>query len=166
MVLKINEGYEDYENDDYIDYDDESTQEAYYRIAEDNVRNLFGDYASINEDSFSMWDSGGYPGLCCEFDMYIDQFATDVFNKYKDELFRNSSIEWFPFDKERELECEAHVKLIGSYSVSVDVTDISGSNYDVKQMFDDGEFMYALNEKIRELVEAKLENVDVLSDEF
>lgn len=166
MVLHINEDYEQYENDDYIDYDDESTQEAYYRIAEDSVRNLFGDYASINEDSFSIWDSGGYPGLCCEFEMYIDQFATEVFNKYKNELFRKSSIEWFNFDADREVECEATVRRIGSYDLSVSVTDISGSDHDVKQMFDDGEFMYALNEKIRELVEAKLENVDVLSDTF
>ena len=164
MVLDVYEDYDEYENDDYIDFDNESTQEAFYRIAEDNVRFLFGNYASINEDSFSVWDSGGYPGICCEFEMYIDQFATEVFNKYKNELFRKSSIEWFNFDADRDVECEVTVKRIGSYDVSVNVTDISGSDYDVNKMLDDGEFMYALEEKIREQVELKLENEDILSD--
>lgn len=165
MVLQINEGYEDYENDDYIDYDDESTQEAYYRIAEDNVRNLFGDYASINEDSFSMWDSGGYPGLCCEFTMYIDDFATNVFNKNKMQIANKRNSDFFN-TTDKKIECEVAVKFINGYSVYVDITDISGSDYEVNQMFDDDGFMNALTQAIREAVENKLENVDILSDAF
>ena len=165
MVLRINEGYEDdYENDDIIDYSDESTQEAYYRIAEDNVRELFGGYASIDEDSFEMWESGGYVGLCAEFMMYINDFATEVFNKYKNEIFAQSDIEWFEFDADRDIDCEVTVKYIGDYKVFVDVTDIEGSTYDVNRMFRDGEFMYALKHKIEEEVLARLENVDILSD--
>ena len=163
MVLHINEGYEDYENDDLIDYDDESTQEAYYYIAEDNIRRLFGEYASIDEDSFSMWDSGGYPGLCCEFTMYIDDFATNVFNKNKMKIANRRNSDFFN-TTDKKIECEVDVKLISDYSVDVNITDLSGSYYEVNQMFDDYGFMEALTQAIREAVYGKLEGVDILSD--